>query len=80
LVEEGAQFLAEIGGMGEAGEFVALESIAGSGEKEFPGRLGVIGVQENLPDQVLWKRPGDSSTSGTVVTSNTEVTIESRII
>ena len=74
LVEEGAQFLAEIGGVSEAGEFVALEGVAGSGEKELPGRLSVIGVHEDLLEQVLWKRRSNSSTLTTIVTSNSRVT------
>jgi len=70
LVEEGRQFLAEIGGVSEAGKFVGLEGVAGSGEKEFPGRLGVMGVHENLLEQVLWKRRGNSTTGASIVTSN----------
>jgi len=70
LIQERPQFLAQIRRMSEAGKFVALQGIAGSGEKEFPGRLGVVGVHENLPDQVLWKRWGDSTTRTYIVTSN----------
>jgi hypothetical protein len=74
LIQERSQFLAQIRRMSEAGKFIALQRIAGSGEKEFPGRLGVVGVHENLPDQVLWKRRGDSTTSTYIVTSNPTVT------
>jgi len=74
LVEEGGQLLAEIGGVSEAGEFVGLESVAGSGEQEFPGGLRVIGVHENLLKQVLWKKQMNSSTLGNILTSNTGVT------
>ena len=74
LVEEGGQFLAEIGGVSEAGKLIGLESVTGSGEKELPGRLGVMGVQENLLEQVLWKRRGNGTTEIYVVTSNPEVT------
>ncbi len=42
LVEEGSDLLAEIGGVGQAGELVALESVAGGGEKELPGRLSAV--------------------------------------
>jgi len=42
LVEEGIDFLAEIRGVTEAGEFVALERVARSSEKELPGWLGAI--------------------------------------
>lgn len=62
LVQERSQFLAQIRGMSEAGKFVALKGIAGSGEKEFPGRLGVVGIHENLLDKVLWKRRENSTT------------------
>jgi len=74
LIQERAQFLAQIGRMSEAGEFIALQGIAGSGEKEFPGRLGVVGVHENLPDKVLWKRRENSTTREYIVTSNHKVT------
>jgi hypothetical protein len=74
LIEEGSQLLAEIGGVSEAGEFIGLQRVAGSGEQELPGRLGVIGVHENLLEQVLWKSRGDSSILSNVVTSNPRVT------
>src|SRR5208337_2849105 len=70
LIQERSQFLAQIRRMSEAGKFIALQGIAGSGEKEFPGRLGVVGVHENLPGQVLWKRRGNSTTRTYIVTSN----------
>ena len=70
LIQERSQFLAQIRCMSEAGKFIALQGIAGSGEKEFPGRLGVVGVHENLPDQVLWKRWEDSTIRTYIVTSN----------
>ncbi len=74
LIQERSQFLAQIRRMSEAGKFIALQGIAGSGEQEFPGRLGVMGVHENLPDQVLWKRRGESTTRIYIVTSNPKVT------
>jgi len=40
LIEQGADFLAEIGGMTETRKFVALERIARSREKELPRGLG----------------------------------------
>ena len=42
LIEEGSDFLAEIGGVAKAGEFVGSEGVAGSGEKELPRRLGAM--------------------------------------
>jgi hypothetical protein len=74
LIQECPQFLAQIRRVSEAGKFIALQGIAGRREKEFPGRLGVIGVHENLPDQVLWKRREYSTTRPYIVTSNPIVT------
>jgi len=74
LIQERAQFLAQIRRVSEAGEFIALQRIAGSGEKEFPWRLGVVRVHEDLPTKVLWKRRKDSTTRTYIVTSNPKVT------
>lgn len=74
LIQQCPHFLAQIRRMGEAGKFTALQGITGCGEKEFPGRLGVIGIHENLSDQVLWKRWENSTTSPYIVTSNPTVT------
>jgi len=40
LIQQFGDFLAEIGGVGQARKLVRLERGAGSGEKEFPGSLG----------------------------------------
>lgn len=69
LIQERPQFLAQIRRMSEAGKLIALQGIARRGEREFPGRLGVVGVHENLRDNVLWKRRGDSTTSPYIVTN-----------
>ena len=74
LIQERSQFLAQIRRVSEAGKFVALERIARSREQEFPGRLGVVRVHENLLDNVLWKRQEDSTTRPYIVTSNPRVT------
>jgi len=74
LIQERSQFLAQIRRVSEAGKFIGLQRVAGSGQKEFPRRLGVIGVHENLPDNVLWKRQEDSTTRPYIVTSNPRVT------
>ncbi len=74
LIHERSQFLAQIRCMSEAGKFITLESIAGGGEKEFPRRLGVVGVHENLLDNVLWIRRRDNTTTINIATSITEVT------
>jgi hypothetical protein len=70
LIEQGRQLLTEIGGMREPGKFIRLQRVSGSGEKELPGRLSVMGVHENLLEQVLWKRRRHSTTGPYVVTSN----------
>src|SRR5208282_3631703 len=74
LIQERSQFLAQIGRVSEAGKFIGLQRVAGSGQQELPGRLGVVRVHENLPDNVLWKRRENSTTSPYIVTSNPRVT------
>jgi hypothetical protein len=72
-VDEGSDLLAEIGGVTEAREFVALQGVAGSGQKKFPGRLSAIGGHRILRREGLWKNCGDRSTNGIVITSNNPV-------
>jgi hypothetical protein len=48
-VEKRANLLAEIGGMDETREFIALQRISRSREKKFPRRLGLVMVQRSLP-------------------------------
>ena len=48
LIEQGSDFLAQIGGVSEAREFIGLERIARSREKEFPGGLGAGLRHDNL--------------------------------
>ena len=73
LIEQGRNFLAEIGGVGEARELVRLQGVAGSGEEELPGRLGA------LIDHVRLQYVGSnvlrvySTTENSMVTSNREV-------
>ena len=47
-VEKRANLLAEIGGMAETGEFIALQRISRSREKKLPRRLGLVVVQRGL--------------------------------
>ena len=74
LVEEGRDLLAEIGRVAEAREFVALQRVAGSGEKKLPGRLSAIGGHGAL----RWNRVTQSilyrTCNHTVITSNLSVT------
>lgn len=74
LVEQGRDFLAEIGRVAEAGEFVALERVAGSGEKKLPGRLGAIGVHEVLRWSWLTCSVLYRNSTHSVITSNRRVT------
>jgi hypothetical protein len=62
LIEEGADLLAEIGGVAEAREFVGLQSVARSGEKKFPGSLGTELRHEDLQRRVLWENDGKINT------------------
>jgi len=55
LIEQGSDFLTQIGGMSEAGELVGLKRIAGSGEKKFPGSLGAGLGHDNLQNRVREK-------------------------
>lgn len=48
LIQKNGDFFAQIGGVGEAREFIGLQSIARGGEKELPGRLGAGLRHENL--------------------------------
>lgn len=50
LLEERRNFLAEISGMAQAGEFKALERVAGSGEKKLPGELGFMNGHGGPPE------------------------------
>jgi hypothetical protein len=47
-IKQRANFLAEIGGMAETREFVALQRVARRGEKKLPRRLGFVMVQASL--------------------------------
>ena len=75
LVEQGRDLLAEIGRVAEAREFVALQGVAGSGEKELPGRLGAIGVHGALRWNVVTRSLLYRSTIHSMITSNRRVTM-----
>jgi hypothetical protein len=47
-IEQSADLLAEIGGMAETREFVALERVSRSREEELPRRLGLVVVHMGL--------------------------------
>jgi hypothetical protein len=74
LVEQGRNLLAEIGRVTEAGEFVALQGVAGSGEKELPGRLGAIGVHGALRLNWVTYNVRYRNSKHSMITSNLRVT------
>lgn len=74
LVEQGRDLLAEIGRVTKSGEFVALERVAGGGEKELPGRLGAIGVHGALRRQLVTYSVGYRNSIHSMITSNHRVT------
>lgn len=74
LVEQGRNLLAEIGRVAEAGEFVALERVAGSGKKKLPGRLGAIGGHGALRRNQVTASVLYCSHSHSMITSNRQVT------
>ena len=47
-IQQVGDLLAKIGRVAQTREFVALQGIAGSGEKKFPGRLGFVGAHGDL--------------------------------
>jgi hypothetical protein len=53
LIEQRANLFAEIGGMAKTGEFVALQRITGSREKELPGRLGLGTGHRRLLEELI---------------------------
>jgi hypothetical protein len=55
LVEQLGNFLAEIGGVGEARKFIGLQGIARGGEQKFPGSLGAEVRHEDLRKNGLEK-------------------------
>jgi len=73
LVEEGRDLLAEIGGVCKAREFVAMERVAGSGEKKLPRRLGAIVGHGALRANRVTPNGLYRSISASMVTSNSRV-------
>lgn len=69
LVEEGIDFLAEIRGVTEAGEFVALERVARSSEKELPGWLGAVSGHKCLRGREVMTNLLNPTTKVSVINS-----------
>ena len=74
LVEEGRDFLAQVGGVGEAREFVAVKRVAGSGEKKLPRRLGAVVGHVALRANRVTSNGLNHSSKASVITSNSGVT------
>jgi hypothetical protein len=74
LVDKGINFLAEIGGVTEAREFVAVKSVAGSGKKEFPRRLGAANGHGDLQWTRVARDARNRITRTMILTSKYQVT------
>jgi hypothetical protein len=74
LIEKRIDFFAQIGGVTKARKFVAVQSVAGSGEEEFPRRLGAAGGHWGLRWSVVTHNVRYCSNSHSVITSNRRVT------
>jgi len=73
LVEQGRDLLAKIGRVVEAREFVALQGVAGSGEKKLPGWLGAIGVHGALRWKLVTHSERYGNSNHFRITSNCRV-------
>ena len=73
LIEERIDFLAQIGGVTKARKFVAMQGIAGSGQKEFPRRLGAAGGHRALRWSRIEYNARYRITATIILTSNSRV-------
>ena len=73
LVEKGRDLLAEIGRVAKAREFVALQRVAGSGEKKFPRRLSAAGGHWTLRFNRIAYDGRYRTTASMILTSNCRV-------
>jgi len=74
LVDKRIDFLAEIGGMAEARELVAVQGVAGSSKEEFPRRLSAANVHGALRRKRLTRDERNRITASMVLTSKYQVT------
>jgi hypothetical protein len=74
LVDKRIDFLAEIGGMAEARELVAVQGVAGSSKEEFPRRLSAANVHGALRRKRLARVSQDRITDNIILTSKYQVT------
>ena len=73
LIEERIDFLAQIGGVTKARKFVTMQGIAGSGQKEFPRRLGAAGGHRALRCNRIAHNVRYRITGTMILTSNSRV-------
>jgi hypothetical protein len=69
LVEQGRNLLAEIGGVSEPCEFVALEAVARSREQELPRGLSRVASQGYLPKEI----EDDKNTVSVILSKSTSM-------
>jgi len=69
LVEQGRDLLAEIGGVSEPCEFVALEAVARSREQELPRGLSRVASQGYLPEEI----EDDQNTVSVILSKSTSM-------
>ena len=74
LVDKGIDFLAEIGGVAEAGEFVTVQGVGGSGKEEFPRRLGAASGHWALRWKRVTRDARNRITAYIILTSKYQVT------
>jgi len=74
LIQQRIDFLAQIGGVTQTRKFVTVQSVAGSGEEEFPRRLGAAGGHGALQWNGLTPNILYCNHSHPVITSNRRVT------
>jgi hypothetical protein len=73
LIEEGIDFLAQIGGVTKARKFVTVQSVAGSGEEKFPRRLGAARGHKALRWKWITRNERDRITPFIILTSKYQV-------
>jgi hypothetical protein len=74
LIEKRGYLLAQIGGMAEAREFIALQGIARSSEKKLPRRLGARSGQDGLLSGELSTGVNNHTSISLLMTSNLNIT------
>ena len=73
LIDKRIDFLAQIGGVAEARKFVTVQSVAGSGEEEFPRWLGATHGHGALRWKWITRNERDRITPFIILTSKYQV-------